>query len=504
MIPLDPPFRAATPDDAAALTDLVHFASEGLALYVWTRIAGPAGDAWAVGRQRASRETGSFSYRNAVLVEQPAGRVAAALIGYALPDGPSPSPTPCRPCSCRCRNWRTWCPAPGTSTCLPPIPTARQGPWPCAARHRRPALPLRRAGPVSASSSPTPTPPRGGSTSAAVTGKRRGARRSRRIGSRRHRVGADGEAIVNRDRTPHPSRCTRRQPELPGTVRRKGQPRRCDGSGPLSPVVIWTHDRHPHQDHHLQAPGDRRGAGCPIAGADRGGGPQGPTRAALRQGPGGQDRGRPVRADRRDQEGEPLQGPDPRGFRSTRACQSLRGRRRGLPLRADGRPLVPGLARASARGARRHLAARHPQGFHARPLPGRPVAGLGRRLHPDHHGGRRRRDGRHARRLRQGLGHGCHRRGPRRARARPRPDARLPADRHQQPRPEDLQHHAGDHRDAGPARAEEPHRHRRKRHQHARRPAAAGEGGRARLPGRRKPDAPARRRRRHAGAARHP
>lgn len=88
MIHLDPPVRAATPDDAAALTDLVHFASEGLALYVWTRIAGPAGDPWVIGRERARRETGSFSYRNAVVVEQPAGRVAAALIGYPLPDHP--------------------------------------------------------------------------------------------------------------------------------------------------------------------------------------------------------------------------------------------------------------------------------------------------------------------------------------------------------------------------------------------------------------------------------
>jgi ribosomal protein S18 acetylase RimI-like enzyme len=92
MIRLDPPFRAARPDDAAALTDLVDFASEGLALYVWTRIAGPAGDPWAIGRERARRDTGSFSYRNAVVVEQPAGRVAAALIGYALPDRPEPVP----------------------------------------------------------------------------------------------------------------------------------------------------------------------------------------------------------------------------------------------------------------------------------------------------------------------------------------------------------------------------------------------------------------------------
>ena len=90
MISLSPPIRPATPDDAAALTDLVHFASEGLALHVWMRIAGPGGDPWQIGRDRARRETGSFSYRNAVVVEEPAGQVAAGLIGYALPDLPEP------------------------------------------------------------------------------------------------------------------------------------------------------------------------------------------------------------------------------------------------------------------------------------------------------------------------------------------------------------------------------------------------------------------------------
>src|SRR5262245_66543366 len=84
MIALAPPFRQATAQDAGALADLVEFASEGLALKVWSKIAGPGGDAWAIGRERAQRETGSFSYRNAVLVEA-GGGIAARLIGYPLP-----------------------------------------------------------------------------------------------------------------------------------------------------------------------------------------------------------------------------------------------------------------------------------------------------------------------------------------------------------------------------------------------------------------------------------
>src|SRR4051794_40585683 len=89
MVDLQPPLRRATPADARALADLVHFASEGLALHLWTKAAGPGGNAWEVGRERARRETGGFSYRNAVVVEE-GSRVAAGLIGYPLADHPEP------------------------------------------------------------------------------------------------------------------------------------------------------------------------------------------------------------------------------------------------------------------------------------------------------------------------------------------------------------------------------------------------------------------------------
>jgi GNAT superfamily N-acetyltransferase len=86
---LEPPFRRATPADAAAMADFVHFASEGLALYLWTKMAGTTGDPWAIGRERAARETGAFSYRNGVLMEVE-HRPAAGLIGYPLPDKAEP------------------------------------------------------------------------------------------------------------------------------------------------------------------------------------------------------------------------------------------------------------------------------------------------------------------------------------------------------------------------------------------------------------------------------
>ena len=91
MVELASPLRKAAQADAKAMADLMHFASEGLALYLWTRIASPGVDPWAIGRERAERETGSFSYRNTVVVESE-GRVAAGLIGYPIADSPEPLP----------------------------------------------------------------------------------------------------------------------------------------------------------------------------------------------------------------------------------------------------------------------------------------------------------------------------------------------------------------------------------------------------------------------------
>ena len=91
MIEFTPPIRRATPGDAPALTQLIDFASLGFAPCLWSKIAGPGGDPWAVGRERVLREVGGFSYRNAVILERE-GRVAAGLIGYPLADSPEPIP----------------------------------------------------------------------------------------------------------------------------------------------------------------------------------------------------------------------------------------------------------------------------------------------------------------------------------------------------------------------------------------------------------------------------
>lgn len=91
MLPLKPPFRAARPDDAPLLAELVNYAGEGLPLYLWGKLAGPGENPWDIGRQRAAREEGGFSYRNAVMIEHE-GHAAGCLVGYELPDEPEPVP----------------------------------------------------------------------------------------------------------------------------------------------------------------------------------------------------------------------------------------------------------------------------------------------------------------------------------------------------------------------------------------------------------------------------
>src|ERR1039458_10229688 len=92
--------------------------------------------------------------------------------------------------------------------------------------------------------------------------------------------------------------------------------------------------RHPGQDRGLQARGDRDGqARAPARRAGKAG-ENGPPAARLFARDRAADCWRRLRADRRNQEGEPIGGLDPRRFRSGESRQSLRSRRRRLSLRA--------------------------------------------------------------------------------------------------------------------------------------------------------------------------
>src|SRR5690606_15141785 len=71
--------------------ELVNYAGDGLPLYLWGMLADPGESAWDIGRKRAARDEGSFSYRNAIMIEA-GGGPAGCLIGYEIPDRPAPIP----------------------------------------------------------------------------------------------------------------------------------------------------------------------------------------------------------------------------------------------------------------------------------------------------------------------------------------------------------------------------------------------------------------------------
>jgi ribosomal protein S18 acetylase RimI-like enzyme len=83
--------RPARSEDADILAELVNFAGEGLPLYLWEKLAGPGETAWDVGRTRAARDDGSFSYRNATIIED-GGEPAGCLLGYEIANHPQPIP----------------------------------------------------------------------------------------------------------------------------------------------------------------------------------------------------------------------------------------------------------------------------------------------------------------------------------------------------------------------------------------------------------------------------
>jgi hypothetical protein len=90
MREIDAPFRPATLADAAALTELVQFASEGLAVCLWTQLAGLGGDPWHIGRNARGAKRAAFPI--GCLVAELAGRPVCGLIGYPLGDEPEPVP----------------------------------------------------------------------------------------------------------------------------------------------------------------------------------------------------------------------------------------------------------------------------------------------------------------------------------------------------------------------------------------------------------------------------
>ncbi len=82
---LDCMIRRATPRDATDIAAMVDMAGEGLPAYFWSLMVEAGQAPFAIGRARAMREEGAFSYRNVHIAEVD-DAVAGAVIVTALGD----------------------------------------------------------------------------------------------------------------------------------------------------------------------------------------------------------------------------------------------------------------------------------------------------------------------------------------------------------------------------------------------------------------------------------
>lgn len=81
--------RPARKDDCGAIAGLYSISSDGVADYIWSRLAAPGEELRDVGRRRYEREDTSFSYRNCQVVESAEG-VVGMLVAFPAEAGEEP------------------------------------------------------------------------------------------------------------------------------------------------------------------------------------------------------------------------------------------------------------------------------------------------------------------------------------------------------------------------------------------------------------------------------
>jgi ribosomal protein S18 acetylase RimI-like enzyme len=92
--------RPAAPDDAADLAKLIDIAGEGIPTWLWQQGCRDDRTPLDIGTERARRDEGGFSYRNAILAArrtQTAGMVLSYPIDLAPEDDPDGLPAPVAP-----------------------------------------------------------------------------------------------------------------------------------------------------------------------------------------------------------------------------------------------------------------------------------------------------------------------------------------------------------------------------------------------------------------------
>ena len=76
-------FRPARKEDCAAIAALYRISSDGVADYIWTKLASPGQDILDVGRARYEREESIFSYKNCTVVEVD-GKIIGMLVAFPM------------------------------------------------------------------------------------------------------------------------------------------------------------------------------------------------------------------------------------------------------------------------------------------------------------------------------------------------------------------------------------------------------------------------------------
>ena len=81
-------FRPARKEDCATIAALYSISSDGVADYIWSKIAERGEDILDVGRRRYEREGTAFSYENCTMVESD-GKIAGMLVAFPMHVDPS-------------------------------------------------------------------------------------------------------------------------------------------------------------------------------------------------------------------------------------------------------------------------------------------------------------------------------------------------------------------------------------------------------------------------------
>jgi len=88
----DTTIRPARKEDCRTIAALYSISSDGVADYIWTKLAQPGEDILDVGQRRYEREGTLFSYENCTIIEV-AGEIVGMLVAFPMDVDPSEEET---------------------------------------------------------------------------------------------------------------------------------------------------------------------------------------------------------------------------------------------------------------------------------------------------------------------------------------------------------------------------------------------------------------------------